>query len=67
MKKRPTIRFSIDPEQKEFIDHYAKVKGFDNASNLARMALFNYMARNRVNSKTKRHSATACTSEGIVE
>jgi hypothetical protein len=48
MSKRPTIRFSIDPDQKTDIEAYAKAKGFDNPSNLARVALFNYISRNKM-------------------
>lgn len=51
--KKPTIRFSLEPEQKSEIDHYAKVKGFGNSSNLARVALFNYVARNKLTSKQR--------------
>jgi len=56
MRKRPTIRFSVDPDQKVEIDKYAKVKGYDNASNLARVALFNYISRNKL---TERQRCTA--------
>lgn len=53
MSKRPTIRFSIDPDQKTDIEAYAKVKGFDNPSNLARVALFNYISRNRMTERQR--------------
>jgi hypothetical protein len=48
MGKRPRIGFSVDQGQHEIIKDYAKEKGFDNPSNLARVALFNYMARNKL-------------------
>lgn len=65
MKKRPTIRFSVDPEQKAEIDKYAKAKGFDNASNLARVALFRYIARNKLSGGKR---STACKpDEGLEE
>jgi len=46
MPKRPAIRFTVDPEKKIEVEHYARIKGFDNPSNLARMALFVYMRKN---------------------
>jgi hypothetical protein len=60
MTKRPTIRFSIDPDQKKEIEEYAKIKGFDNCSNLARRALFNYIVRNPIRTSKR---ATALKSE----
>lgn len=58
--KRPTIRFSINPDQKKMIDHYAKIKGFDNPSNLARVALFNYISHNKM---SERQRCTALKSD----
>ena len=47
VSKRPTISFSIDDAQLEEIKEYAKLKGFDKPSILARKALFAYMSSNR--------------------
>jgi hypothetical protein len=44
--KRPTISFSIDPDQKTEIEEYAKQKGYDKSGNLARVALFYYIRKN---------------------
>ncbi len=49
--KRPTIEFSVDEEQKREIDNFAKVKGFDKPSTLARVALFSYMKKNPITGK----------------
>lgn len=51
MSRRPIIRFSVDPEDKENIERYAKIKGFDKSSSLARMALFAYMRKNPLSEK----------------
>jgi hypothetical protein len=56
--KRPTIEFSVDEEQKKDIDNYARVKGFDKASNLARVALFHYMRKNPLTSSRAANSGT---------
>ena len=47
MSKRPTISFSIDDAQLEEIKEYAKLKGFDKPSILARKALFVFMSKNK--------------------
>lgn len=62
--KRPVISFSIDQDQYEEICEYAKAKGFDKPSVLARMALFRYIARNKT---VKPKRSTAMQSEGGLE
>jgi hypothetical protein len=59
MPKRKPITFTVDENQKEEIQHYAKTKGFDTASNLARMAIFAYMRKNALKPEEKLHSCTA--------
>lgn len=62
--KRHSISFSVDADQYENICEYAKVKGFDKPSNLARMALFRYMARNKAATPKR---STAVQSDGELQ
>ncbi len=41
-----TIQFSVCEEDREWIEQYAEVKGYGNASNLARFAVFAQMRKN---------------------
>lgn len=56
---RKTIQFTVDETQREMIDAYAKAKGFDTASNLARVAIFAYIARSPIKIEKKPHRGTA--------
>lgn len=44
--KNPTICFRVHPDQIDMIKEFANVKGFHTASNLARKAMFIYIAQN---------------------
>ena len=44
----PTVKFRVDPEEIKDIREYAKAKGFRTAGNLARVALFYYMNKNKL-------------------
>ncbi len=57
--KRPKVEFSVNPDQKIEIDNYAKIKGFDKASNLARVATFYYMRKNPLVRRKPARSGTA--------
>ena len=43
----PTVKFRVDPEEIKNIREYAKAKGFRTAGNLARVATFYYMNKNK--------------------
>jgi hypothetical protein len=60
---RPVISFSVDDNQYKGICEYAKTKGFDKPSNLARMALFRYIARNKT--ATPKRSTAVKSGEGL--
>lgn len=52
-KRSKTIQFSVTNEEaREVIEHYARVKGFHSASNLARFATIQYMSRYPLPSQT---------------
>ncbi len=44
----PTVKFRVDPEEIKDIREYAKAKGFRTAGNLARVATFYYMNKNKL-------------------
>jgi hypothetical protein len=66
---KKTISFSVDSaEEKEKWNTYAKLKGFQNASVLARVALYQYMARHPLGStdpSTKRALKTGSQDEKV--
>jgi len=62
--RRPTISFSVDPEQLEEINQYAKIKGFGRPSNLARKALFAYMGRLPLSDKQRENAVLHCSEKG---
>jgi hypothetical protein len=55
MGKRPTIEFSVDPELKREAMIYAKVRGFEKDSTLARIALVAYMRKNPIKEALGEH------------
>ena len=44
----PSVKFRVDPEEIKDIREYAKAKGFRTAGNLARVATFYYMNKNKL-------------------
>ena len=48
MKNNPTVKFTVDEDEIKEIREYAKVKGHRTAANLARVALFYYMNKNKL-------------------
>ena len=40
-----TIQFSVDPDEKEYFEAFAKKRGFRRASDMARFALHQYVTR----------------------
>ena len=44
----PAVKFRVDPEEIKDIREYAKAKGFRTAGNLARVATFYYMNKNKL-------------------
>lgn len=43
-----TIQFTVTSAKKKEIDEYAETKGFGRAGSLARLALYQYMAKNPI-------------------
>ena len=61
--RRPCIRFNVDDFFKTEAEKYAKVKGFENASSLARVALYYYMRKNPLGSTGKAKKPCSGTAE----
>ena len=40
-----TIRFSVEPDEKEYFDAFARRRGFRRAADMARFALHQYVTR----------------------
>jgi hypothetical protein len=52
---RRTVRFTLETEkEKETIDRFAKDRGFNGVSNLAKVALYQYMKRYPIKGKRNR-------------
>ncbi len=61
--KKPTISFTVEPEQYENIKEYARLTYHGTVSSLARFALGKYMARYGI----KRQGLKPCTGESNIK